>query len=438
MNYRYVIDITQLVHWSGNLTGIPRVMDELAVRFLEDQSREAIFVSWVKEKQAMCIIDFATTREHRGELIDFSRTNNSNGNRVAGTIAAQSSPSLLATKQFTKKVVKKLAAKSRLDRTAFYRRAKNTRRTLELQTYKEYEPQTSDKFFIPWGEWWDQNWLNLVKSFSSQSVEIYPICHDILPMVVPQFSGNSASLEDFVKQVFPISTAVITPSVSTKNDLTNWMKKQSLTVPPIKTFRLGEDFTVKKSRLDDETLSVKYGVKKDDYLIYVSTIEPRKNHTLLYYTYKLAHERGVTLPKLLIVGRVGHDTSEIIKLLQKDPEVNQVVSIENNVNDSDLNWLYQNCKFAIMPSFYEGWGMSVIEGIARGKSAVTANTSSLLEMPDDCVIRFNPASTDECLEAIQKMATPATLKKYRAAVKKYKSHSWDDSYRQILTILEEK
>jgi glycosyltransferase involved in cell wall biosynthesis len=216
------------------------------------------------------------------------------------------------------------------------------------------------------------------------------------------------------------------------------MGRYNLNIPSIKPFRLGEDFTIKKSKLDNSALASKYNVEKDNYLIYVSTIEPRKNHGLLYYTYKLAYQKGIQLPKLLIVGRVGHDTSEMIKLLKEDSEVNGAISIENKVDDSDLNWLYQNCKFAIMPSFYEGWGMSVIESIARGKSAVIANTSSLLEMPDECVIRFNPASTDECLAAIQEMSKPSTLQKYRNAAKQYKSHSWDDSYKQIVKILEEK
>lgn len=437
MHYRYIIDITQLVHWSGNLTGIPRVMDELAIRFHEDKKADAIFVSWVRELGQMCEVNFEVTRQHRGNGINFVRNSTSINSTVQLATDAQSH-SLHITKQLTKKVIKKVAAKSRLDRTPLYHKAKNTRRSLELKSYKIYKPQAGDKFFIPWGEWWDQNWLNLVKNYTSQSVQIYPVCHDILPMVVPQFSGNSSSLENFVKQIFPISTTVITQSASTKQDLTDWMQKNQLQIPSIKTFRLGEDFTIRKSKLDSSMLSSKYGIKKDDYIMYVSTIEPRKNHSILYYAYKLAYAKGIQLPKLLIVGRIGHDTTEIIKMIKEDPEINTNISIENNVDDSDLNWLYQNCKFAIMPSFYEGWGMSVIEGIARGKSAVIANTSSLLEMPDDCVIRFNPASTDECLAAIQEMSRPVILEKYRNAAKAYKRHTWDDAYSQVINILEEK
>lgn len=422
---KYIIDVTQLVHWSGNLTGIPRVMDELAVRFASNGDVEAVFVSWVKELGAMCELDFTSTRIHRGNGIDYFT-------------ASSGSTSSLATppvKVLVKKVIKKAAAKSRFDRTGFYSKAKKLSHTHETKNYKIYVPQSNDKLFIPWGEWWDQNWLNTVKSYHAAGVKIYPVCHDILPMLVPQFSGNSSSLSEFVKQIFPISSTVLTPSKSTKRDLAEWMKVHSLPVPNIQSFRLGEDFTINGVVVSDVDMARKYAIEKDNYLLAVGTIEPRKNHTLLYYTYKLAVARGIKLPKLLIVGRVGHDTSEIIKFIREDPEMADRVEICTNVSDEDLDWLYQNCMFTVQPSFYEGWGMPVIESIARGKSAICSNTSSLVEMPTTCVLRFHPASTDECLQAIQKMMEPSRLKRYRVAVSKYKLHSWDDSFKQVITIL---
>lgn len=430
---RYVIDITQLVHWSGNLTGIPRVMDELAIRFLEDESRETVFVSWVRELGQMCEVDFAKTRPHRGDGIDYiSKYKSSPVNNPQG--ATTQSPAVSPTR-LAKKVVKKIAIKSRFDRTALYKKALSTKRLAELQSYKPYVPVAGDAFFIPWGEWWDQNWLNLVKDYAAHDVKIFPLCHDILPMVVPQFSGNSGSLAEFVSQIFPIATRVLTISKSTKNDLARWMQQHDLKVPEIDIFRLGENFTFPKVSTDN-TIADKYDIKKDGYIVYVSTIEPRKNHNLLYYVYKLAKSRNIELPKLLIIGRVGHDVDKLIKKIKTDPEVNQSITICNNVDDVELNWLYQNCLFAVAPSFYEGWGMPVLESIARGKSVVCSNTSSLLEMPEDCVIFFNPASTDECLTAITEMMKPKVLANYRQSAQRYKLHTWNDSYDQVINILE--
>lgn len=434
---RYIIDITQLVHWSGNLTGIPRVMDELAIRFLNDKNTDTVFVSWVKELGVMCEVDFAATRKHRGDGIDFISKNSRN--TPEKTLAIKPSEAVsISPKRIAKKVVKKIAVKSRFDRTPIYKKALSTKRNIELQSYKAYSPKEGDTFFIPWGEWWDQNWLNLIKSFSSKGVHIYPVCHDILPMVVPQFSGNSSSLAEFVKQVFPVSTTVLTVSQSTKKDLSHWMEENSLPVPPIEVFRLGEDFTISKTTMNDADITKKYNIEKENYIVYVSTIEPRKNHNLLYYTYKLAKSRNIQLPKLLIIGRVGHDVDKLIKKIQTDPDVNKQIVICNSVDDNELNWLYQNTLFTVVPSFYEGWGMSVLESIARGKSAVCSNTSSLMEMPDDCVIRFNPSSTDECLAAINSMSKPKTLKTYRENAKKYKLHSWDESFKQVVKVFKEK
>lgn len=432
---RYIIDVTQLIHWPGNLTGIPRVMDELAIRFLNDTSRDTIFVSWVKEIGAMCELDFATTRELRGRHIAYK---NIHGNSAKSSESQPRSESSITKSPvyLSKKIIKKVAIKSRFDRTLLYKKLIENKKALEASLYKKYVPEVADKLFIPWGEWWDQDWLDILKDFSSKGVELYPVSHDVLPMIVPQFSGNSSSLEKFVSQIFPISQTVLIVSQSSKTDLLEWMQKQKLKIPAIKVFRIGEDFTFKKDNLNTTELEAKYNVKKDDYLVYVSTIEPRKNHLLLYYTYKLASSRNIKLPKLVIIGRIGHDMGNIIKIIKDDPEINNSISIENNVDDSDLNWLYQNSKFAVTSSFYEGWGMSVLESITRGKPVVCSNTSSLIEMPDDCVIRFNPISTDECLSAIQEMMQPEVLKKYIKNTKKYTPHSWDASFKQVVNILD--
>lgn len=429
---RYVIDVTQLVHWPGNLTGIPRVMDELALRFLEDKNTNVIFVSWVKEAGELCEIDFKSTRKTRGSHIAYKRktsTTPSDSRNLASSMLNGTAT------QFGKKAIKKIAAKSRLDRSPTYKKLVAEKQELEAKTYIIYTPSKEDKIFIPWGEWWDQNWLNLIIRHHDAGADIYPVSHDILPMVVPHFSGNSSSLADFVSQIFPISTRVLAVSESSKNDATTWMNERKLTVPPIDVFRLGEDFTIKKVSLDTKKMEQKYNISTGKYLIFVSTIEPRKNHQLLYYTYKLAKSRGITLPKLIIVGRVGHDSETLIKTIREDPDTKHTIAIENNVDDDDLNWLYQHSMFAVMPSFYEGWGMSVLESITRGKPVVCSATSSLLEMPQDCVLYFNPASSDECLNAIIKMATPNILKKYTASTSKYITHSWDASYQQVLAIL---
>lgn len=424
---KYIVDVTQLLHWSGNLTGIPRVMDELSLRFSTRKNENTIFIAWVQEIGEMCEVDFVQSRKRRGESIEY-RTKRS----LEKVIPSQK---VTRKRRSTKQALKVIAHRSGISSSGIYKKVTSISHVLEAKNYQIYTPNADHKLFIPWGEWWDQDWLNKICQYQSVGVQVYPMCHDIIPMIVPQFSGNSSSLQDFITQVFPGSHKIIVQSDSTKRDLITWMKQKKLRIPNIEKFRLGEDFTIESNQLSDDVMTKKYDISVNDYLIYVSTIEPRKNHALLYYTYKLAASRGITLPKLLIIGRIGHDTSEIIKFISNDPQISSVIKICDYVSDGELDWLYQNCAFTVVPSFYEGWGMSVLESIARGKPAVCSNGSSLDEMPQDCVMYFNPASTDECLNAIQAMSNPKKLNQYLKHTAAYKPHSWDSSFSEIIRIL---
>lgn len=436
---RYIYDVTQLVHWPGNLTGIPRVMDELAIRFLEHAPNETIFVSWVKETGEMCEVDFKTTRTHRGNGIDYiSNSQEETPTTSAPETAQPAETTLSQASSVVRRGIKKIARTTGINNTCAYEWVKKATHTIQAQSYKPYIAQRGDYFFIPWGEWWDASWLQKVRSYANEGAHIYPVCHDILPMVVPQFSGNSASLADFVTEVFPIAEAVIVPSQSTKTDLTKWMKARKLKVPSIEVVAWGEDFQSQETGSSDSVVMGKHNIEKGGYIMAVSTIEPRKNHTLLYYTYKLAVSRGIKLPKLLIIGKVGHDTSEIIKFIKEDPEINQLIRICDFVDDNELNWLYKHCAFTISASFYEGLGMSILEGIMRGKPGVCSNTSSLGEISDKYVIHFDPASSDECLDAIVKMATPKIRAEYSKNVAKYKPKVWNTTYKNLITIMEKK
>lgn len=427
---RYIYDITQLVHWPGNLTGIPRVMDEIALRFLKHSPENTVFVSWVKEIGEMCEVDFKSTRQHRGNGIDYIQN-------ISFSTSAKSNSTTYKLKPLAKKVVKYAVHKTNFQDSRIYTRLKSNVHHAQALNYKIYTPKNGDKMFIPWGEWWDTNWLNKIITFSKKGVDIFPVCHDILPMVVPQFSGNSSSLKDFVRAVLPVSKTVLVPSKSTKTDLTKWMEQEKTNIPRIEVVSWGEDFdTLSTEEISDTEIQKKYSIKKNSFAVTVSTIEPRKNHTLLYYTYKLALSRGITPPKLLIIGRIGHDTSEIIKFIKEDPEISNYITICDYVNDTELNWLYSNCMFTISASFYEGLGMSILESIMRGKPGVCSNTSSLGEVSDKYVIHFNPASTDECLEAIIKMSDPTIRRKYIQNIKSYTPKSWEDTYKTVVKIME--
>ena len=139
------------------------------------------------------------------------------------------------------------------------------------------------------------------------------------------------------------------------------------------------------------------------FLLCVGTIEVRKNHALLYSTYKLADERGIELPPMVIVGRRGWLSEDIYEVMTHDPQTRAKFVFLHDATDEELAWLYRHCEFTVYPSFYEGWGLPIGESLAYGVPCVASRTSSMPEVAGELIPYFSPSSADECLEAITAM-----------------------------------
>jgi glycosyltransferase involved in cell wall biosynthesis len=323
---------------------------------------------------------------------------------------------------------------SRLSK-AIERRAKD----YEIARYKRASFNKGDQLFIPWGEWWDSRFITKLEQCHKQGVVLIQVLHDMSPIVVPQFSNSGNATETFpvyMRHILPITDLVLSVSKNSASDAKTWLKQNKLHEPPIKVFRLGDDIKVSKPERPDDEIFNASKLKGNDFIMCVGTIELKKNHMMFYYVYKLAHARGIELPKLVIAGRLGWLTEATYELMTKDPEVKDKFVFQLNKSDEILSWLYGHCLFTVLPSFYEGWGIPIAESLARGVPCISSNTSSMTEIAEDFVEHFSPASSDECLGAIQKMLKPATLEAARKRTKQYVPYSWDDSFVQVKKYME--
>ena len=413
---RQIIDITQLVHWGGNLTGIPRVMNELALRYAHDSN--TIFVAWSKQRNAFLELDIADSLSRRGEGIFYKNTVSSpNSNQ---TIVAKTGH------------LKKIARKVKKYAPGLHQKVATKVASARDEAATIVEVKAGDVLFVLWGEWADELYRAKLVGCKASGASLVNIVYDMLPLVTPQYSGHSTEpMRAFYSEVIPLCDLVLSISDYTKQDLAQWLKEQNLSVPKIETFRLGDDFTIPADD-HDPSEHVKEALGKDKkYLLCVGTVEARKNHTLLYYVYKLAKSRGEALPKILIAGRRGWKTDDIFDIIKNDPDVNEKIIFLEGVTDEELSWLYKHCLFTVYPSFYEGWGLPIAESIAYGKPCISSNTSSMPEIAGDLIDYFSPASTDECFEAIRQMCDEKYLAKATKKIKRYKPTTWDDTYKQV-------
>jgi glycosyltransferase involved in cell wall biosynthesis len=127
------------------------------------------------------------------------------------------------------------------------------------------------------------------------------------------------------------------------------------------------------------------------FILYVSTIERRKNHETLYKAYINLIESGYTdLPIMVFVGMVGWGVSDLLADLKLDPRIQDKILVLDRVNDHELVFLYTKCLFTVFPSLYEGWGLAVSESLAYGKFCLCSNAASLPEAGLDFVEYLDP------------------------------------------------
>ena len=411
---KLIIDVTYLAHWQGRLTGIPRVIDEIAKRYMAGIEMP-IFVVWDNMNADFYEVDIGLTIQNRGVSLHYLPT--SSKSSKTGLITRRSASALQKLKSSYKAPI--------------------PGRFIELvkrrsqKAFKKVNFASNDVLLIPMGEWHNQNYIDMITSFKSMGVKLIQISYDVLPLVQPQYSGHSTvSMNNYNRHVIPLCNLVLSISKNTKQDLTSWLQGEGLTVPEIKVFRLGDDFhtdtPIKPSHKVFE-LSGKYC----QYILSVGTIEARKNHALLYYVYKLAKSRGIVLPTLVVVGRKGWRANDIYELITEDPDTRESIVILTDVSDDELSWLYQNALFSVYPSFYEGWGLPVAESALRGLPCACSTTSSIPEIAGDLMTYFNPSSTDECLNAFQQLMEPKNQKLFRNKLKTYRPTTWKQTFTQL-------
>ncbi len=414
-----IVDITELISWQGRLTGVPRVMSELASRFAA--AGNCSFVVWDSQRQTFQATNFPPN--DKNSTLQTARPGASIGLPLSSVLG----------------VARKLRQQSVLIDKAMAGPARAVRKLKKSQqptlSDRVVVPQDGDTLFVM-ADWHgsDQAFVDYLVSMNKTGVKLAQIAYDLLPIVTPQYSGHATnSLTRYTKTIYPLCDIVFAISQHTKSDITTWLNQHKLRVPPIEVIRLGDDFRLAKPRQPE----LKYfsSTPPPDFILCVGTIEARKNHALLYYAYKLAQQKNIALPTLVIVGRLGWKAENLYEIMTLDPAMKGQFIIMQRASDEELSWLYQHSLFSIYPSFYEGWGLPIAESIAHGIPCIASNTSSMPEIAGDLIGYFSPFSTDECLAAITAMLKPGAIAAAKRKIEAYRPASWDKTYDQVRNII---
>jgi glycosyltransferase involved in cell wall biosynthesis len=152
---------------------------------------------------------------------------------------------------------------------------------------------------------------------------------------------------------------------------------------------------------------------------------------------KRALDEGTDFPTFVIVGRQGWLTRDLEQIISRDETLKDKLLLVHNADDEHLSWFYQNCKFTMYPSFYEGWGLPIAESLYYGKLCLPSSSSSMTEIAGDMLEYFSPYNIGEAYDLVLKYHTDAKLlkAKEKQIAAKYTLTSWHQTCKYIEDII---
>jgi len=188
-------------------------------------------------------------------------------------------------------------------------------------------------------------------------------------------------------------------------------------------------------------LQARYGIE-GDYLLYVGTLQPRKNLVRLLAAFaRLPVDAGEPPApagrlSLVLAGKRGYQYEELRHLVGRLGLAGRVV-FAGYVPEGDKAALLSGALGLVYPSLYEGFGLPVLEAMACGTPVLTANASSLPEVAGEAALLVDPLSVDEIAAGLTRLAGDPALRRclVERGYQQLRKFSWEQAARQLLEVL---
>ena len=258
------------------------------------------------------------------------------------------------------------------------------------------------------------------------------ICHDIIPIQFPEWytPTDVAGFRTYYDLAFANADRVMFTSNQTAADAAGYCRTIGLTIKDSAVVPMGSDIAPKLAA----GVALPDGIEAGKFALFVSTIEPRKNHRLLVEAWRSLIQSGNIAKsdfKLVFVGRRGWKMGTFLEDLAADSLLKDSVIHLENVDDARLARLYVDAGFCLYPPKFEGFGLPIVEALSYGKALLVANAGPMPEIAGDFAIALDPDSSQAWAEAIGKwIGNPEERNAWaRRAAEEYRPLTWDQSAR---------
>lgn len=264
--------------------------------------------------------------------------------------------------------------------------------------------------------------------------------HDLAFLKFP----NDFTFKDRLKLSFHTKRAVkkaekiIVPSQVTKNDIIEYYKIGS------------EKIEVIYHGFTSQQLPASSYQPANKYILFVGMIQPRKNIQGLIEAFEILknsiqHPRlqrcsicgqAASSIQLIIIGSKGWLWKKVFEKAEKSKYKKDIIFTEQLSSEKLLEF-YQNAEVFVLPSFYEGFGLPILEAMANGVPVIAGNNSSMIEIVGEAGILINPYKPKEIAEAIKKIIQDKNFKEklVEKGLKQAKKFTWEECAEKTIKVL---
>ncbi len=232
--------------------------------------------------------------------------------------------------------------------------------------------------------------------------------HDLHFLHYPQFltADSRRTYNDQIEWAVRAADHILVDSEATRADLITVLgvSPDKMTVHPLGVgaqYRPLDSTTV-RATLDRLALPA-------EYLLFVGTLEPRKNLGGLLDALDLLRADLPDLPPLLMVGHRGWQADDLLTRLEHLTMAGRVIW-RDDIDDADLPPIYNGASLLALPSHYEGFGLTALEAMACGTPVVAANRSSVPEVVGDAGVLVDPGDPADIAAGLSRALTDSILR----------------------------
>ena len=182
--------------------------------------------------------------------------------------------------------------------------------------------------------------------------------------------------------------------------------------------------------------SMRTSLPQVPFILTVGDLQPRKNHLGLIQAFEDLIGAHPRLPHHLLV--VGKETwhASAVRAAAKKSQVADRIHFTGFVDDEELRRLYGACDLFVYPSFYEGFGLPILEAMACGRAVACSNTSAMPEVADSAALMFDPHSCRDLVFAMRDLLLNPELRQRmeRLGVHRAAMFSWTNSAAKTLDV----